>query len=176
MASPRLLQPYVDRGEYIPGDQYLMHDLPGTLMEEVKISECHEMWDNVPFLHDLDPKFLRCLALKTSTYLFGPGDFILYHGDMGREMYCIRKGNVEVSPLCSCVRVCMCVHVYVCTCECIYTQGCVCVYLRAFNCAFNCACMCMLTCVLWLVIVQGTCKTTKPCTKSYKQLAVARKQ
>ena len=86
------------RGEYIPGGQFLMHDMPRILMEEVKMAECYEMWDNVPFLCDLDPHFLRCLALKTSAYLFAPGDYILYYGDMGKEMYCIRKGNVEVSP------------------------------------------------------------------------------
>ena len=85
-----------------------MHDMPRILMEEVKMAECQKMWDNVPFLCDLDPKFLRCLALKTSAYLFAPGDYILYYGDMGREMYCIRKGNVEVSPM-DCVHACTCV-------------------------------------------------------------------
>jgi len=25
-----------------------------------------------------------------------PGDFIVYAGDMGREMYCVRRGMVDV--------------------------------------------------------------------------------
>ena len=29
--------------------------------------------------------------------MFAPGDIVLYAGDMGREMYSIRKGYVEVT-------------------------------------------------------------------------------
>lgn len=73
---------------------------------------------------ETDAGFLRQLSLKTTSYLFSPGkyithswrfdlftstfkkltpilvfisgDFIVYAGDMGREMYCVRRGLVEV--------------------------------------------------------------------------------
>ena len=51
-----------------------------------------------------------------------PGDIILYSGDMGREMYCIKRGYVEVcvyTCVCVCVCVRVCVHVCVCACVCV---------------------------------------------------------
>ena len=34
--------------------------------------------------------------LLFSTYFSFSGDYIVYAGDMGREMYCVRRGLVEV--------------------------------------------------------------------------------
>ncbi len=62
--------------------------------------------------------FLRDVSLTASTYMFAPGDIVLYSGDMGMEMYCIRKGYVEVC-VCACVCACMCVCVCVCVCICV---------------------------------------------------------
>lgn len=45
---------------------------------------------------ETEPAFLRMLSLRTLTYTFLPGDFIVYSAEMGLEMYCIRKGFVEV--------------------------------------------------------------------------------
>ena len=73
-----------------------MNDMPRTLQEDVKMAECKSNMDSVKFLQGADMDFLRCLALQTSSYLFAPGDYILYYGDMGREMYCVRRGYVEV--------------------------------------------------------------------------------
>ena len=39
---------------------------------------------------------MRMLSLRTVTFTFLPGDYIVYTGDMGLEMYCIRRGFVEV--------------------------------------------------------------------------------
>lgn len=68
---------------------------------------------------ETEDSFLRKLSLKTTSYLFNPGksialdikdncgtqisclysspgDYIVYAGDMGREMYCVRRGLVDV--------------------------------------------------------------------------------
>ena len=74
-----------------------MHNMPETLQEDVKMAECNDLMNNVPFLENIDREFLRCFSLKTSSYMFAPGDYVLYFGDMGREMYLIKKGHVEVS-------------------------------------------------------------------------------
>lgn len=50
----------------------------------------------VPLFKDCDTAFLKNLALHTDTYLFTPGDVIVYEGDQGREMYFIRRGTCEV--------------------------------------------------------------------------------
>ena len=63
------------------------------------MEECSSLLDAVPFFKHADTTFLRQLSLTTVTYLFAPGDFILYHGDMSKEMYCVKRGYVEVSHL-----------------------------------------------------------------------------
>jgi len=85
------------RGEAIPGGQHLMHDMPQSVREDMSMEAWSSMASNVPFLTHVDSSFLRRLSLSTSTYMFAPGDIVLYAGDMGREMYSIRKGYVEVT-------------------------------------------------------------------------------
>ena len=84
------------RGEAVPGGESLMFDMPQSVQEDVSMEECSELLNNVPIFQHADKSFLRQVSLTTSTYLFAPGDIVLYSGDMGREMYCIRKGYVEV--------------------------------------------------------------------------------
>ena len=85
------------RGETVPGGLSLIHDMPQSVREDVSMEECADLLSNVPFFKHVDNSFLREVSLTTSVYLFAPGDMILYSGDMGREMYCIRKGYIEVS-------------------------------------------------------------------------------
>ena len=73
-----------------------MHDMPTTVREEVSMEECASLLSNVPFFQHVDHPFLCQLSTVTSTFLFAPGDIILYSGDMGREMYFIARGYVEV--------------------------------------------------------------------------------
>lgn len=73
-----------------------MHDMPQTVQEDVSMEAWSSMVNNIPFFTHTDPSFLRRVSLTTSTYMFAPGDIVLYTGDMGREMYCVRKGHVEV--------------------------------------------------------------------------------
>ena len=82
----------------MPGGQSLIHDMPQSVREDVGMEECADLLENIPFFKHIDTTFLREVSLTTSVYLFAPGDMILYSGDMGREMYCIRRGYVEVSP------------------------------------------------------------------------------
>lgn len=74
-----------------------MHDMPQSVREDMSMEAWSSMASNVPFLTHVDSSFLRRLSLTTSTYMFAPGDIVLYAGDMGREMYSIRKGYVEVT-------------------------------------------------------------------------------
>lgn len=39
---------------------------------------------------------LALLSSLSNLSPFNAGDFIVYAGDMGREMYCVRRGQVEV--------------------------------------------------------------------------------
>ena len=80
----------------MPGGQSLIHDMPQNIREDVSMEESADLLNNIPFFKHVDNTFLREVSLTTSVYLFAPGDMILYSGDMGREMYCVRKGYVEV--------------------------------------------------------------------------------
>ena len=84
------------RGEALPGEDRLLSSLPQSLQEDVGTEECSELLSNVVFFQHTDTSFLRQLSLKTITYLFAPGDIVLYYGDIGREMYCVKRGYVEV--------------------------------------------------------------------------------
>ncbi|XP_070566365.1 uncharacterized protein [Ptychodera flava] len=84
------------RGETMPGGQRLMHDMPITLQQDIAFEDAQATLGNVPLFKDCDPSFIRMLSLKTHAYLFTPGDIIVYQGDMGREMYFIRRGTCEV--------------------------------------------------------------------------------
>jgi len=52
--------------------------------------------ENIPWFANTDPAFLKKLASSMTVYLYSPGDFIMYHGDLYHEMFCVRKGVVEV--------------------------------------------------------------------------------
>lgn len=86
------------RGEALPGEDIrLLGDLPQALQEDVGMEEFNDLLSNINFLKHSDVSFIRQLSVCTHTYLFAPGDMIIYHGDIGMEMYCIQKGYVEVS-------------------------------------------------------------------------------
>lgn len=55
-----------------------------------------DLLKTVPFFAGSDSRFLGkvCLALETAVYL--PGDTIIYCDDIGREMFIVRKGVVEI--------------------------------------------------------------------------------
>ncbi|XP_077978719.1 uncharacterized protein LOC144434138 [Glandiceps talaboti] len=84
------------RGEAMPGGKQLMHDMPIALQQDIAFEDAQATLGCVPLFKDCDPSFIRMLSLKTHAYLFTPGDIIVYQGDMGREMYFIRRGTCEV--------------------------------------------------------------------------------
>jgi len=86
----------IHQGQAIPGAELLMGDLPLRLQEEVAFEEMQKIITKVPIFMDTDASFLRQLTAKLITYVFMPGDTIVYKADVGREMYIMRRGLVEV--------------------------------------------------------------------------------
>ncbi|XP_071497085.1 uncharacterized protein [Diadema antillarum] len=84
------------RNETIPGGERIMHDMPIQLQQDIAYQDVEETLSKVPLFKECDCNFLRMLALKLHVYIFMPGDVIVYQGDMGREMYFIRRGTCEV--------------------------------------------------------------------------------
>ena len=56
------------------------------------MEECFSLLNNIAVFKHADPSFLRQMSLAMSSYVFAPGDIVLYSGDMGKEMYCVQRG------------------------------------------------------------------------------------
>ena len=74
----------------------LLSDLPESLREEVLFTDLRGTIENIPWFANTDLSFMKKLASSMTVYLYSPGDFIMYHGDIYHEMFCVRKGIVEV--------------------------------------------------------------------------------
>ena len=102
----------------------------------------------MPFFEGTETAFLKKLTKIVSSNLHCPGDFIYHAGDLGEEMYFVRKGFVEmlsedlshvVNKLGSGgyfgeVRMITMAYIYLCVC-------CVCVCMRV--CVHACVCACV---------------------------------
>ncbi|KAJ0412265.1 hypothetical protein ATCC90586_006651 [Pythium insidiosum] len=67
-----------------------------TLRLNIALHLYKDLVKTVPFFAGSDVRFLGkvCLALETAVYL--PGDTIIYYDDIGKEMFIVRKGLVEI--------------------------------------------------------------------------------
>ncbi|GLE00409.1 hypothetical protein PINS_up009166 [Pythium insidiosum] len=67
-----------------------------TLRLNIALHLYKDLVKTVPFFAGSDARFLGkvCLALETAVYL--PGDTIIYYDDIGKEMFIVRKGLVEI--------------------------------------------------------------------------------
>lgn len=86
-------------GEKHPGGDSLLHELPQSVQEDVCMKGYGDLLVHVPFFANTELSFLKQLSVDLSLYLFAPGDIVIYSGDMGRDMYLIRKGYAEVIML-----------------------------------------------------------------------------
>ena len=85
---------------FIRGEGYsaaeLLHELPENLRDEVIFDELGGILQNVPFFEGTDTGFLKKLIKTVSTNLHCPGDYVYHAGDLGEEMYFVKKGFVEI--------------------------------------------------------------------------------
>ena len=60
------------------------------------LNELEEIVQNVPFFEGTRPDFLKKLLKVVVSNLHCPGDFIYHAGDLGEELYLVKKGFVEI--------------------------------------------------------------------------------
>jgi voltage-gated potassium channel len=74
----------------------VLSGLPATLQTEVSILLKREFIEKVPFLKGVGQEVIRDIAFELRPVIFTPGTYIFRAGEIGRHVYFISHGTVEV--------------------------------------------------------------------------------
>jgi voltage-gated potassium channel len=78
-----------DETEFLKG-------LPVSLQSEVSLHLKKEVIEKIPLFNEADPRFIREIALHLKSVVLTPGDCVFSEGDVGKEMFFVVKGELEV--------------------------------------------------------------------------------
>nr|API61684.1 tax-4 [Mesorhabditis sp. NJ] len=77
-------------------DQLVLKVLPDKLQAEIAMQVHFETLRKVRIFQDCEAGLLAELVLKLQLQVFSPGDYICRKGDIGREMYIVKRGKLQV--------------------------------------------------------------------------------
>uniref|UniRef100_A0A0N5C703 Cyclic nucleotide-binding domain-containing protein n=1 Tax=Strongyloides papillosus TaxID=174720 RepID=A0A0N5C703_STREA len=77
-------------------DQQVLKLLPDKLQAEIAMHVHFETLRKVRIFQDCEAGLLAELVLKLQLQVFSPGDYICRKGDIGREMYIVKRGKLQV--------------------------------------------------------------------------------
>lgn len=77
-------------------EEGILGTLPDKLKAEIAIHVHFETLKRVAIFQDCEPGLLVELVLKLRLAVFSPGDYICRKGDIGKEMYIVKKGKLSV--------------------------------------------------------------------------------
>ncbi|CAH1786481.1 unnamed protein product [Owenia fusiformis] len=77
-------------------EEAILSALPDTLRAELAIHIHLDTLKRVSIFQDCDPGLLVELVLKLKLSVYSPGDYICRKGDIGREMYIVKRGRLTV--------------------------------------------------------------------------------
>jgi cyclic nucleotide gated channel beta 1 len=74
----------------------ILDHLPLKMRTDVALDIHYETIKNVKLFHGCDPGLIKELVVKLRPIIFLPGDYICKKGDVGKEMFIITVGQVQV--------------------------------------------------------------------------------
>ncbi|XP_060078836.1 cyclic nucleotide-gated channel rod photoreceptor subunit alpha-like [Ylistrum balloti] len=77
-------------------DRQALEFLPEKLRAEISIHVHLDTLRRVAIFKDCEPGLLVELVLKLRLQVFSPGDYICRKGDIGKEMYIVKRGKLQV--------------------------------------------------------------------------------
>ncbi|XP_017959901.1 cyclic nucleotide-gated cation channel subunit A isoform X1 [Drosophila navojoa] len=77
-------------------EERVLAALPDKLKAEIAIQVHMDTLKQVRIFHDTEPGLLEALVLKLKLQVFSPGDYICRKGDVGKEMYIVKRGKLSV--------------------------------------------------------------------------------
>ncbi len=77
-------------------EEKILQSLPNKLQAEIAIHVHFETLKQVKIFKNCEAGLLEELVLKLKPQVFSPGDYVCRKGDVGREMYIIKHGRLEV--------------------------------------------------------------------------------
>ncbi|CAG9138146.1 unnamed protein product [Plutella xylostella] len=77
-------------------EEHVLSSLPDKLKAEIAIRVHLDTLRQVKIFEDCEPGLLESLVLKLRLQVFSPGDYICRKGDVGKEMYIVKRGRLQV--------------------------------------------------------------------------------
>ena len=77
-------------------EEQILSTLPDKLKAEIAIHVHLDTLKRVTIFQDCEPGLLVELVLKLKLSVFSPGDYICRKGDIGKEMYIVKRGKLSV--------------------------------------------------------------------------------
>lgn len=74
----------------------VLESLPGSFQMEICMNVHMDTLNRVAIFQECEKGLLAQLVLKLRLVVFGPGDYICKKGDIGKEMYILKKGKLAV--------------------------------------------------------------------------------
>ena len=87
---------YVWTNKQSRDEEAILAKLPDTLSAEIAIRVHYDTLKRVVIFQDCEPGLLVQLILKLKLSVFSPGDYVCRKGDIGREMYIVKRGKLSV--------------------------------------------------------------------------------